>query len=51
MGQAYLDLGILHKAQKRNKLAGKCISEAIHIFEQLGAEVRLKQAQDALSSI
>jgi len=51
LGQAYLDLGILHKAQKRNKLAGECISEAIHIFEQLGAEVRLKQAQDALYSV
>jgi hypothetical protein len=51
LGQAYLDLGILHKAQKRNNLAGKCISEAVHIFEQIGAEVRLKQAQNALSSV
>ncbi len=51
LGQAYLDLGLLHNAKKRNNLAEKCISEAIHIFEQIGAEVRLKQAKDALSSI
>ncbi|MCJ7542580.1 MAG: AAA family ATPase [Desulfobacterales bacterium] len=51
LGQAYLGLGLLHKAKKRNNLAGKCISEAIQIFEQIGAEVHLKQAKDALSSI
>jgi len=51
LGQVYLDLGLLHKTKKRNKSAGKCISEAINIFEQIGAEVRLKQAKDALSSL
>jgi len=51
LGQVYLDLGLLHKAKKRNNSAGKCISEAINIFEQIGAEVRLKQAKDALSSL
>ena len=49
LGQVYLDLGLLHKAKKRNSMAGKCISEAISIFEEIGAEVRLKQAKDALS--
>jgi tetratricopeptide (TPR) repeat protein len=51
LGQVYFDLGLLHKAKKRNNSAGKCISEAINIFEQIGAEVRLKQAKDALSSL
>ena len=51
LGQVYLALGLLHKAKKRNNSAGKCISEAINIFEQIGAEVRLKQAKDALSSL
>jgi tetratricopeptide (TPR) repeat protein len=51
LGQVYLDLGLLHKAKKRKNSAGKCISEAINIFEQIGAEVRLKQAKDALSSL
>ena len=51
LGQVYLDLGLLHKAKKRNNSAEKCISEAINIFEQIGAEVRLKQAKDALSSL
>jgi class 3 adenylate cyclase/tetratricopeptide (TPR) repeat protein len=51
LGQVYLDLGLLHKAKKRTSSARKCISEAINIFEQIGAEVRLKQAKDALASI
>jgi hypothetical protein len=51
LGQAYLDLGILYKAKKRNSLAAKCISESMLIFEQIGAEVRLKQAKGALESI
>jgi tetratricopeptide (TPR) repeat protein len=51
LGQAYLDLGFLHKAKKRSNLAGKCFSESIRIFEQIGAEVRLKQANDALNSL
>ena len=50
-GWAYFDLGLLHKAKKRNNLAGKCISEAIQIFEQIGAEVRLKQARDSLADL
>jgi class 3 adenylate cyclase/tetratricopeptide (TPR) repeat protein len=51
LGQAYLDLGLLHKAKKRNNWAGKCISDAIQIFEQIGAEVRLKQARDSLADL
>jgi class 3 adenylate cyclase/tetratricopeptide (TPR) repeat protein len=51
LGQAYLDLGLLHKAKKRNEQAKECISEAINIFEQCGAEVYLRQAREALTSL
>jgi tetratricopeptide (TPR) repeat protein len=51
MGQAYLDLGLLHKAKKRIEQARRCISEAIQLFEQYGAEFYLKQAREALASL
>ncbi len=51
MGQAYLDLGLLHRAKKRNDKAQECISEAIKIFEECKAEGFLKQARDALASL
>jgi len=47
-GMANLDLGLLHKAKKRNNLAEKYISQAIRIFKQIGAEVRLKKAHEEL---
>ena len=34
LGQAYLDLGQLHKSKKRNEAAKECMSEAIQIFEE-----------------
>ena len=51
MAMAYLDLGILHKAKKRTAQAKECISKAIELFEQCEADVYLKQAKEALSSI
>jgi len=51
LGQAYLDLGLLHKAKRKTELARKCISEAIQIFEGCEAEVFLKQAREALASL
>jgi tetratricopeptide (TPR) repeat protein len=51
LGQTYLDLGILYKAKKRNNLARKCISEAIHIFENIGTEVRLRKAKEVFESL
>jgi len=51
MGGAYLDLGLLHKTKKRTTQAHECISEAITIFEEIGAEVYLKQAKEALASL
>lgn len=51
LGLANLDLGLLHKAKKRKDQAKKCISEAVQLFEQCEAEVYLKQAKEALTSL
>jgi tetratricopeptide (TPR) repeat protein len=51
LGQAYLDLGRLHKAKKRTDLARDCFSRAIKILKQNKAEVLLKQAKNALESL
>jgi class 3 adenylate cyclase/tetratricopeptide (TPR) repeat protein len=51
LAQAYLDLGLLHKAKKRADQAKECISKAINIFEECEAEVYLKQAKKAIESI
>jgi tetratricopeptide (TPR) repeat protein len=50
-GMAYLGLGLLYKAKKRNAKAKKCISDAIKIFEECDAHVYLKQAKEALASL
>lgn len=51
LGQVYLSLGLLYKASKRSEQAKECISEAINIFQECKAEIRLKQANDALDSL
>jgi class 3 adenylate cyclase/tetratricopeptide (TPR) repeat protein len=51
LGQAYLDLGLLHKIKSRTEQARKCISEAIEFFEQCEADVFVKQAKEALASL
>jgi tetratricopeptide (TPR) repeat protein len=51
LGEAYLDLGLLHKAKGRTEQVRECITESIQIFEQCEAEVRLKQAKEALASL
>ena len=51
LAQAYLDLGLLHKAKKRKDQAKKCISDAVQLFEQCKADVYLKQANEALESL
>jgi tetratricopeptide (TPR) repeat protein len=51
LGQAYHDLGLLHKAKKRTDQAQECISKAIQIFEECKAEVCLKEAKEALASL
>ena len=51
LGQAYLDLGLLHKAKGKKDKAKECISTAIGYFEQCEADVFLKQAKEALASL
>ena len=51
LGQAKLDLGMLHLAKKRTGQARECIREAIELFEVCEAEGFLKQAKEALSSL
>ena len=50
LGQAYLDLGVLHKAKGRTDHARECITESIRIFEHLETKAYLKQAKEALAS-
>jgi len=51
LGQAYLDLGLLHKAKGKNVQAREYITKAIQILEQCETEVFLKQAKEALASL
>ena len=51
LGDAYLNLGLLHKAKGRTEQAKKCISDAIQVFEHSKAEVYLQQAKEALASL
>jgi tetratricopeptide (TPR) repeat protein len=51
LAQANLDLGLLHKAKGRTNQARECITESIRIFEGCEAEVRLKWAKEALTSL
>jgi tetratricopeptide (TPR) repeat protein len=51
LGQAYLDLGLLHKAKKRRKKARKCLSKAVEYFELCEVETFLKQARAELKSL
>jgi len=51
LGQAYLDLGRLHKAKGRLADARTCISHAVQSFEECEADVYLKQAREALASL
>jgi class 3 adenylate cyclase/tetratricopeptide (TPR) repeat protein len=51
LGQAYMGLGLLEKARKRNADAREYISKAIMIFEECEAEVYLKHATEALASL
>jgi len=50
-GEAYLDLGRLHKAKGRRDLARDCFTTAVNIFAGCQSEVFLKQAKEALTSL
>ena len=51
LGQAYLDLGLLHRAKGRTEQAKKCVSEALQLFEESEAQVYMKRAEEALVSL
>jgi class 3 adenylate cyclase/tetratricopeptide (TPR) repeat protein len=51
MGQAYLDLGLLHSAKGEKGKARECVSAAIELFEQCGLERYLRQAKETLESL
>ncbi|MGD9043652.1 MAG: adenylate/guanylate cyclase domain-containing protein [Desulfobacterales bacterium] len=51
LGQAKLELGMLHKAKNRTDRARECISSAIQLFEACEAEVYLQQAREAKASL
>jgi tetratricopeptide (TPR) repeat protein len=51
LGQAYLELGQLHKAKGKTEKASECITNAIEVFEKCEADVYLKQAREALAAL
>jgi class 3 adenylate cyclase/tetratricopeptide (TPR) repeat protein len=51
LGQATLELGLLHKIKKRTDEARKCISDAVRLFEECEANAFLKQAREALGAL
>jgi class 3 adenylate cyclase/tetratricopeptide (TPR) repeat protein len=51
VAQAFLHLGLLHKGKKRYEKARECLTEAITIFEEIGADAYLQQAQEARTSL
>jgi tetratricopeptide (TPR) repeat protein len=51
LGQAKLDLGMLHKAKNRTDQARECISTAIQLFEECEAKEYLQQAREVMASL
>lgn len=51
LGGAYLNLGLFYKNRKNSTLARQYISEAVKVFEESEADVYLKQAKEALTSL
>ena len=45
LGQAYLDLGLLHKIKKKKDESKKYLSKAISLFEECEADLYLKKAK------
>jgi class 3 adenylate cyclase/tetratricopeptide (TPR) repeat protein len=51
LGHSYLDLGSFYTGKGRTEQARKCIALAIEQFGPCGAEIYLKQAQEAMKSL
>jgi tetratricopeptide (TPR) repeat protein len=51
LGPVYLSMGQLYKATKKTEQARQCLLEAVHTFEECGAETYLKQANEVLDSL
>lgn len=51
LGQAYLSLGLLHRAKKRKEKAKECLTEAVQLLTECEADGPLREAQDALKSL
>jgi len=51
LGQAYLNLGLLHKAKKRTDKARESLSEAVRVLGACGADPELGRAKEALASL
>jgi len=51
LGQAFLDMGLLHQLKNRSDKAHDCINNAIKLFEQCDADLFLIQAKEALESL
>ncbi len=50
-GQAYLDLGLLHRKKKRKEKARKCLTEAVRLLGECEADGFLEQAREVLASL
>ena len=48
LGRALLDLGLLYRARGKSDQAGKCLTEAIQIFERCELETLVNRAKEAL---
>ena len=51
LGQAYLGMGLLHKAKKRLDKAKEYFLKAMEIFEETESEGHLKQAKEAMEAL
>jgi tetratricopeptide (TPR) repeat protein len=50
-GEAYLDLGRLHRSKGKNDQAKACISKAVQTFKECEAEAFLRLANESLASL
>ena len=51
LGMAYHELGLLYLYERKTAEARECITKAVNVFDQCGAEGYLKQAKETLASL